>query len=525
LAQKFKQLVLHPFFFTLFPILSLYVSNLGQVPFLEAIRPLLIGLAAAALLLVGLNMVTGNWHRAGFGATLAAVLFFSFGHVQRLFVKIFGEEHFLGRPGWLVVLWLALFALGLVFTLRHVREPRRLTYLLNLAGITTLITCLGGAGLYGIRSVQASAEVASTPIPEMTVEPVPEVVVTSAPVAIPTGPHDVYWIVLDGYGRSDILSELYGLDNYPFIDFLESEGFYVADQAHSNYGQTALSLASTLNMDYLDQLIALNPDWNDRAPVTEKINNSIVADAFTKAGYKTIAFSTGYNVSQMTGADNFIEREGELNKFEITLLSGSLGDGGAVTEMLIDDYRQRVEWQVSELDRLVGEDGPKFVFAHFILPHPPFLFTGEDQNLTSLAGGDGSAYSGTREEYVRGYAAQLKYTNLLAAHMIANILANSKKQPVIIVSGDHGPGSRLDWTSGENSCMRERFSILNAIYFPGRDYSELYPSISPVNTFRVVLNQYQGTELELLPDRSYFSPWERPYDLLEVTGRLKDRCE
>ncbi len=523
--RKLKQLVLHPFLFALFPILSLFVSNLGQVEFLEAVRPILIGLAAAWLLLAGLRLMTGDWHRAGVPATLAAMLFFSFGHVQRFLVKLLGADHFLGKPGWLLGLWLVLFSAGLIFTLFRLRETRRLTYLLNLAGMATLITCLGGVGLYGIRVVQASAEAAATPIPEVTVEPAPQAVVTSAPLVVPQGLPDVYWIVLDGYGRSDALADLYGLDNRPFIDFLESKGFYIAGKAHSNYGQTALSLASTLNMDYLDQLIPLNPDWDDRSPVTEEINNSLVAEAFSKAGYKTIAFSTGYNVSQMTGADKFIEREGELNKFEITLLSGSMGEGGTINEMLVEDYRQRVEWQADELERLVGEEGPKFIFAHFILPHPPFLFTGEDKELTSLAGGDGSAYSGTREEYIRGYAAQVKFTNLLAARMITSILSQSTKPPVIILSGDHGPGSRLNWDSAADTCMHERFSILNAFYFPLRDYSALYPTISPVNTFRVVFNRYLGTKLEMLPDRSYFSPWERPYDLQEVTGRVEVACD
>jgi hypothetical protein len=69
--------------------------------------------------------------------------------------------------------------------------------------------------------------------------------------------------------------------------------------------------------------------------------------------------------------------------------------------------------------------------------------------------------------------------------------------------------------------MRDRFSILNAYYLGGRESSLLYPSISPVNTFRVVLNEFFGMDLELLPDRSYFSLWLTPFDFEEVTNEVK----
>ncbi len=70
------------------------------------------------------------------------------------------------------------------------------------------------------------------------------------------------------------------------------------------------------------------------------------------------------------------------------------------------------------------------------------------------------------------------------------------------------------------SNLEERMSILNAYYFPDQDYSKFYPDISPVNTFRVILDQYFGTDLGLLEDRSYFSLMETPYDFIDVTEEL-----
>src|SRR3970282_1068515 len=65
---------------------------------------------------------------------------------------------------------------------------------------------------------------------------------------------DIYYIILDGYARDDILRKFYQLDNRDFLDRLGELGFYVAGCAQSNYAQTQLSLASSLNFAYLDSL-------------------------------------------------------------------------------------------------------------------------------------------------------------------------------------------------------------------------------------------------------------------------------
>ena len=47
--------------------------------------------------------------------------------------------------------------------------------------------------------------------------------------------------------------------------------------------------------------------------------------------------------------------------------------------------------------------------------------------------------------------------------------------------------------------------ILNAYYLPGYD-GDLYATISPVNSFRLVFNSYFGGEYDMLEDVSYYSP-------------------
>ena len=107
------------------------------------------------------------------------------------------------------------------------------------------------------------------------------------------------------------------------------------------------------------------------------------------------------------------------------------------------------------------------------------------------------------------------------------ILEKSKTPPVIIIQGDHGPGSGLDWKSPERSCLWERTSIFNAYYLPDGGSSLLYPSITPVNSLRVVLNTYFKAGLPLLPDHTYFTSHyltDQVIDINDKTGS-KQNCQ
>jgi hypothetical protein len=97
--------------------------------------------------------------------------------------------------------------------------------------------------------------------------------------------------------------------------------------------------------------------------------------------------------------------------------------------------------------------------------------------------------------------------------IIDQILKKSKIPPIIIVQGDHGPFL--------SNTPEHIFDILNAYYFPDQQYEPLYPDISPVNTFRVVLNQYFNGNYPMLPDVSYYSSARSTYDFTVVENQCK----
>jgi hypothetical protein len=356
---------------------------------------------------------------------------------------------------------------------------------------------------------------------------------------------DVYYIILDGYGREDTLKEFYDFDNSEFVNQLRQLGFYVAPEATSNYPQTLLSLGSSLNVQYIDELISsADPSSNNRRELTDKVLHSQVRRIFKEAGYDFVAFDTGYSTS-VQDADIYYQYRGPQNQGQTLFLSMNSFEGllfeSSIIRPLLDfgliDQKSlagtleapyirhggRILFILEKLSEMPKMDGDHFVFAHIIAPHPPFVF-GENgefiPHTTAFKLGDTTKYAGTREEYIKNYTAELTYLNGLVLRTIRTIISESETPPIIIIQGDHGPGAYLDWASKENSNMRDRFSILNAYYFGGRKSSLLYPSISPVNTFRVVLNEFFGTKLDLLPDRSFFSLWLTPYTFEDVTDEV-----
>ncbi|MCJ7608209.1 hypothetical protein MUP00_00870, partial [Candidatus Bathyarchaeota archaeon] len=65
--------------------------------------------------------------------------------------------------------------------------------------------------------------------------------------------------------------------------------------------------------------------------------------------------------------------------------------------------------------------------------------------------------------------------------------------------------------------LTERTGILNAYYLPADSRSKLYPSITPVNTFRLIFDSCFGTHYGLLPDRVHFSTYEDRFRFVDVT--------
>jgi hypothetical protein len=288
-------------------------------------------------------------------------------------------------------------------------------------------------------------------------------------------------------------------------------------------------------MNYLDDVARKRKGTSDVSPLAGMTDRSAVA-AFLKArGYHYISITCRFPLTYTPSADLLLQKPAEkeeMNAFEGLLLGITpLSALPRAEKSLFDQHRDGLLWACDELSRVARMPYRKFVFAHLLVPHPPFVFGphGEhvfpkERDSFDLADGSHLTRRLPREAYKRGYAAQVAYTNKRLLKAVDDILAGSKKRPVLILQGDHGPRMFVDWRSLAKTDTHEVFANLNAIATPARDGATfLYPTLSPVNSFRLLFNHYFGAHFARLPDRSYYSTILDPYNLTDVTDRTDTR--
>jgi hypothetical protein len=529
-----RLILVYPFAFSVAPILSLYATNMEEIDFSPVLRSLLVSLLVTAIFLFLLQMVLRDWGKSGLIVSVGLILFFSYGQIYKAFsIELFGVS--IVRHRFLVPLTLLMFLVWSWWVVRHTGEFSGTIKFFNLVGGILLLVPLTSVA-FGLISHKAHGR-------NMT-----EVMPTANFRVSDEDRPDIYYIVLDGYGRGDVLRDLYDLDNAPFLSFLESEGFYVVSEGRSNYMQTLLSLGSSLNMDYLTNFEGWESRTrNDLDVFRGMIRHSKAREIFQTLGYKMVAFETGYKATNISDADIYLNAAASpdsqtgftlsINPFEDLLLETSMGivlrdfqaKTGILNHFRIENpyvqHRNRVTFILSKLGEVSGWEGDYFVFAHIISPHAPFVFNefgGEVPQEGAFTLADANLRLG-RDEYIQRYRNQLEYLNSLVEKTIKQIIARSKSTPIIIIQGDHGPAAYYDKDSLLSTNLLERFSILNAILLPGHAEDLLYDSITPVNSFRVILNQFFGYNLLLLQDRSYFATYSRPFDFIDVTDKLVRR--
>jgi len=344
---------------------------------------------------------------------------------------------------------------------------------------------------------------------------------------------DIYYIILDGYPRSNILKEFFGYDNHRFTTYLQERGFIVPTDNHSNYGKTAASLPSTLNMDYVDSFAPGLQDSHFGWLMVPFLNHSRTSAILESQGYKILYLSTW---SVTDDLPNTFSRPYPimLNDYEryflgITPLRYAqplLKNIASVPTY--ETHRRMIIYFMESLRKIPQTPGPKFIFAHVTAPHPPFVFD-RNGNPTKLSGSfemnDADEFGPARADYQKGYVEQVQYLNSQIQTIVDTILKQSKTPPIIIIQADHGSGLLTDFSSVTNTCVRERFSPFAAYYLPGKDKNVIPPDISSVNIFRIIFNQYFHANLPLLENKQYYYRDKiYLYRFVDVTSRVNEQC-
>ena len=512
---------IHPLLFAFFPAVSLLSLHAGEVAFREAAWPIgiLAGLYAALWLL--LRPVLRDAHKRALAISLFWIFFFAYGPVINNVRGLLGHhDAFGGISLWfpaLVALVAVALAISAIRGLRY--DLATLTRILNRVAAATLAVAALTLLLHWVR-YERSAPAPGEKSPHVASE------------NIPKDRPNIFFIILDAYARADILQELYHYDNSGFLDYLRGKGFYVAGQSYSNYLFTYLSVSATLNLDYLNALAERDDaktSFGDR--VLRQLRSSRAAEFLRGMGYTFVTFSSGYAYTEYMDADVLKRPDAVLTEYQNALIN--MTPVRTLLNRLENPWQYLVRrnltlYAFDQLPKLTEHGSPLFVFAHIVAPHPPFVLGEHGEAVyprRPYLFTDGVAFmkSGiTPEEYIDGYRKQLSFVNTRMKQIIDAILAASPNS-IIIIQADHG--SKLQFTDDLSTTnLKEAFAILNACYLPNRDASKiLYPTVSPVNTFRLIFDAYFDAALEhpygRLDDRSYFCHGMTSYNLTDVTGK------
>jgi hypothetical protein len=552
-----KPLVIYPFLLAAFPILFLFTYNLGEVSFSEIVIPLLTSLVATGLIFMVLKFTLKDSNKSSLITSTLSVLFFSFGHAHGLintrqafflaeiiiplimvllttfFLYLFlkrivkeKKKRVLILFGFLVIpLPIILFLRGSIFnfilrsdllvvffkflktyeflslvgiavllfvsykTIKSKNSFDNLTKCFNYVLVILVLFSLLQAGIYYISTGSIWTGIDEN-IQEEKVLPI---LVDNSP--------DIYYIILDGYGRADKLKEVYGYDNGGFVEMLTDKGFYVATNGRSNYASTPFSIASSLNMKYVNFLSEeLGNDSRDGRVIHQMVENNEVVNFLKARGYRFVHISSGLDpTTHNENADiEYNYNPFNFNEFDRVLIETTWLKAVALS-LFYEQESKRILYNFEEIGKVPLVEEPTFLFAHFMSPHPPYLF---DQQGNFVPSKMGYRLEGEVWLQKQAYINQLIFINKKTEELIDKILSQSEVPPIIIVQSDHGTKASADHPT--ESLLKERVANLNAYYLPNGGNEKLYNSITPVNSFRLIFDFYFNSTYGLLEDKSYF---------------------
>lgn len=321
---------------------------------------------------------------------------------------------------------------------------------------------------------------------------------------------DIYFILLDEYAGESSLKKFWNFDNSELDSFLRKNDFYYANRSISNYNSTPFSVGSTLNMDYHTKDFFKLIDVSQFCEGVRTIENNAVCNLLKENGYSIINQSIFRIPGSDAGPDPFFFSTATKVIMAQTFWGRMKSDIGwhwgflrntqadnekeRITELPRNRAsRQRTINTYNDLLRISEQPAPHpvFVYTHLLLPHGPYFF-------------DSTGHFTPEDTWYRpphrmeAYLAQLKYTNSVIRNLVTHLKNEGTRPRIIIIQSDHG--YRLLPADEESF----EFNNLLAVYFPDRDYAQLYDSISSVNTFRVLFRKYFKVTVPLLKDSTIY---------------------
>ena len=496
LIQRLQQIVLFPFLLPVFFVLHIARYFFGMVPPVSILQMVGIYLLLSGGLYFLFRLILRRPGEAGLAAFLLVGLMLYWTATIHFIAGLLHVTAAISNIPFLVAVYALIIVLACWLYRKLAEATRRLViFYLNTLFVLLILLEGGYLGYNTIRLYGEALKIAEGNEPFLDRQA--------------KGGGNIYLLLFDEYASSASLKEDWGFDNSAMDSFLKSRGFFINADSRSNYNLTLFSMASLLQMEYVqgpaaEVTVVRRPD-NQRCIAA--IEDSRVVQVLGKAGYALRNYSifdvAGQPKQELT---DFIIDKTKLitvNTF-FNLLQRDYLPYLRYRQQLKKDpaYREPAFYRTDEYNNegvrtvlkeaMLKDTSPKFVYVHFMMPHSDFYYDANDQLMSAAR-----IRSISDAEAPRYYGYNVQHANEKLRQMVDTIQRHDPAATIIVL-GDHG--YRLHNDEGPHP---EHFRNMSAIFFPDRNYSSIPDSLTNVNVFRVVLNKVCGTDYPMLGNREF----------------------
>ena len=468
-----KHLIIFPFLLAFFPSWILILKNYDELIFQDILISLAI-VSVSIIIWIVIRKIIKNGNKAALITGVGVVFFFYFGYVQDALKGILVSNIPVNKTSILVPISIIIFIILTVYFIKSKNNFESIIKIANVVSITLiLVVCV-------------------------------QFIIPGASAEKP----NVYHIILDEYTDNEILTKKFGYNNEKFLEFLNNNGFYMHDKLFSTFGSTVKELNVILNMEYPKKLRWMSEDY-------ESLNNNKVMSIFSNQDYSII------ETNSMMRWKNFSDVDTKLC-YDTNFINSEFLDqvlGKSIIRYFLEKYQQdtrrdTIRCTFNVLNEItLKTDGPKYVFSHVYVPHPPFLFGPNGENVIP----DRREISGLQSwENPQGYVNQLIYATNEITVVIKNIVKNDPNA-IIIVQGDTGTLTGTDISKKTMKEIYQAHSILYAVRIPDVEDSDY---MIPVNTYRIIFNNYFNMNYDYLEYHSYLV--HNDSNMEDITKKLYD---
>jgi len=490
----------HHLIFALLPVLFLFLDNIHEIPFDDILFPLLISLLIIVIPWLFLTKFIGERKSAVILSLIVLlVMIFAFVRSELIYHEII-EIRFLSKNIILIPIFSVIAIIG-IFYIKRKNLSSNITSILNVVSITVISMIVLNFGIFYMEndlSFQASQKLLDVSIFE-----------ANDSIQKP----DVYFLLLDAYSGDVTLKNDFEYDNSKFFEALEQREFFVQRDSLSNYPNTALSMPSIMNMNYLDFIPKLQGEESKDLRLTKQLwAENKVMQVFHANDYEIYSFHGRLGSSSDMVTENFCKFDLNLNPEFIYELVNHYVPISLVRVQFLES--QHFDTVTCVLDTMLNfeknTDKPIYVHMHIRFPHQPLVFD-SDGNKISEPVSTHRFDSKLKDAYLQ----QLIFANKKTIEIIDHI-KQKNSDSVIILMSDHGGRFGVNWENPSDMDYFRALSNLNAVYFPGKDDDSMM-DISTVNVFRILFNLYFDADYEILEEKQIWYVPGQPFKQIDVS--------